>query len=52
LRGPTKPPAGASTIDVQGKEIEVGVNPDLLGAIEQMIPPGPAEATDAVYLFC
>ncbi|MFE7801379.1 SDR family NAD(P)-dependent oxidoreductase [Nocardia sp. NPDC057440] len=48
--------AGDSTIDVQGKEIKVGVNPDLLAAMEQMIPLGragtPKEAAGAVYLFC
>ncbi|MEV6432016.1 SDR family oxidoreductase [Nocardia sp. NPDC051463] len=47
---------GDSTIDVQGKEIKVGVNPDLLAAMEQMIPLGragtPKEAAGAVYLFC
>jgi 3-oxoacyl-[acyl-carrier protein] reductase len=47
---------GQSTIDVQGKQIKVGVNPNLLAAMEQMIPLGragtPAEAAGAVYLFC
>jgi 3-oxoacyl-[acyl-carrier protein] reductase len=47
---------GDSTIDVQGREIKVGVNPQLLGAMEAMIPLGrtgtPAEAAGAVYLFC
>ena len=47
---------GDSTIDVQGKEIKVGVNPQLLGAMEAMIPLGragtPADAAGAVYLFC
>ncbi|WP_433662173.1 SDR family NAD(P)-dependent oxidoreductase [Nocardia sp. CA-128927] len=50
----TEAPAG--TIDVQGKEIKVGVNPNLLAAMEQMIPLGrggtPAEAAGAVYLLC
>ena len=44
------------TIDVEGKEIKVGVNPDLLTAMERMIPLGrggtPAEAAGAVYLLC
>ena len=50
------PADGDSTIDVQGKEIKVGVNPDLLSAMEQMIPLGrggtPAEAAGSVYLLC
>ncbi|GAB2505717.1 SDR family NAD(P)-dependent oxidoreductase [Nocardia heshunensis] len=53
----TEAPAGSGgTIDVQGKEIKVGVNPQLLAAMEQMIPLGrggtPAEAAGAVYLLC
>ncbi|MFI9508211.1 SDR family NAD(P)-dependent oxidoreductase [Nocardia sp. NPDC052566] len=52
----TAQPAGGGTIDVQGKEIKVGVNPQLLSAMEQMIPLGragtPSEAAGAVYLFC
>lgn len=47
---------GDSTIDVAGNEIKVGVNPDLLSAVERSIPLGragtPAEAAGAVYLFC
>ncbi|GAA1807877.1 SDR family NAD(P)-dependent oxidoreductase [Actinomadura chokoriensis] len=45
-----------STIDVQGRQIKVGVNPGLLTAMEQMIPLGragtPEEAAGAVYLLC
>jgi len=52
----TDAPAGGGTIDVQGKEIKVGVNPGLLAAMEQMVPLGragtPVEAAGAVYLFC
>jgi 3-oxoacyl-[acyl-carrier protein] reductase len=53
----TEAPAGAgATIDVQGKRIKVGVNPDVLTALEQSIPLGrggsPAEAAGAVYLLC
>jgi 3-oxoacyl-[acyl-carrier protein] reductase len=53
----TQAPAGGdSTIDVAGREIKVGVNPDLLTAMEQMIPLGragaPEEAAGAVYLLC
>ncbi|AFT99392.1 SDR family NAD(P)-dependent oxidoreductase [Nocardia brasiliensis] len=53
----TEAPAGTGgTIDVAGKEIKVGVNPNLLAAMEQMVPLGrggtPEEAAGAVYLFC
>ncbi|MGW0247108.1 SDR family NAD(P)-dependent oxidoreductase [Nocardia goodfellowii] len=53
----TEAPADSGgTIEVQGKEIRVGVNPQLAAAMEQMIPLGragtPAEAAGAVYLFC
>lgn len=47
---------GNSTIDIAGRELKVGVNPDLIAAMEQMIPLGrtglPAEAAGAVYLLC
>lgn len=47
---------GDATIDVAGREIKVGVNPDLLSAMEAMVPLGragtPAEAAGAVYLLC
>ena len=46
----------AGTIDIDGREITVGVNPTLLSAMEQMIPLGrsgtPEEAAGAVYLMC
>jgi 3-oxoacyl-[acyl-carrier protein] reductase len=53
----TQAPAdGDATIAVQGREIKVGVNPQLLATMEQMIPLGragtPAEAAGAVYLLC
>jgi len=53
----TEAPAGAgATIDVAGRAIKVGVNPDVLTALEQSIPLGrggsPAEAAGAVYLLC
>lgn len=52
----TEAAAGGGKIDVAGKEIDVGVNPNLLAAMEQMIPLGrggtPAEAAGAVYLLC
>ncbi|BBZ74636.1 SDR family NAD(P)-dependent oxidoreductase [Mycobacterium paraseoulense] len=52
----TEVSAGGGKITVQGREIQVGVNPDLLAAMEQLIPLGragtPAEAAGAVYLLC
>ncbi|MWA02890.1 SDR family oxidoreductase [Actinomadura sp. LD22] len=53
----TEAPAdGGSTIDVQGREIKVGVSPRLLDAMEAGIPLGragtPGEAAGAVYLLC
>lgn len=50
------PAGGGATIDVGGRELAVGVNPDLLAQLEKGIPLGragtPAEAAGAVYLFC
>jgi len=47
---------GDSTIKVEGKDIRVGVSPDLLSQMETTIPLGrvgtPEEAAGAVYLFC
>ncbi|WP_319448734.1 MULTISPECIES: SDR family NAD(P)-dependent oxidoreductase [unclassified Mycobacterium] len=47
---------GAESIDIQGRNIKVGVNPALLTAIENMVPLGragtPTEAAGAVYLLC
>jgi 3-oxoacyl-[acyl-carrier protein] reductase len=53
----TEAPVGAgATIDIEGRAIKVGVNPDVLTALEQSIPLGrggsPAEAAGAVYLLC
>lgn len=53
----TEATAGAgSTIDIKGHEIKVGVNKDLMAAMEYMIPLGrggtPDEAAGAVSLFC
>ena len=43
-------------INVGGRELSVGINPESLRAFEQMIPLGragtPEEAAGAVYLFC
>ncbi|QIL71328.1 SDR family oxidoreductase [Diaphorobacter sp. HDW4B] len=48
--------AGSSTANIDGREIKVGVNPDLLEAMERTIPLGragtPEEAANAVYLLC
>jgi 3-oxoacyl-[acyl-carrier protein] reductase len=45
-----------ATEKIAGRDIKVGVNPDLLTAMERMIPLGragtPEEAAGAVYLFC
>jgi 3-oxoacyl-[acyl-carrier protein] reductase len=45
-----------ATIDVAGRAIKVGVQPQLLSTFEKMIPLGrggtPEDAADAVYLFC
>lgn len=53
----TEATAGAdASIDVEGRKIKVGVNPDLLKTMEATIPLGrggtPAEAAGSVYLFC
>jgi len=48
--------AGDAKIDIEGRQIKVGVNPELLAQAEQGIPLGragtPAEAAGSVYLFC
>lgn len=48
--------AEQETIDVEGRAIKVGIQPQLLDTFSRMIPLGragtPAEAADAVYLFC
>lgn len=45
-----------ASIDVEGRKIKVGVNPDLLKTMEATIPIGragtPTEAAGSVYLFC
>lgn len=45
-----------STANIEGREIKVGINPDLMAMMEKTIPLGrggtPEEAADAVYLFC
>jgi 3-oxoacyl-[acyl-carrier protein] reductase len=48
--------AGDASVDIQGRTIAVGVQPDRLKAAEATIPLGrggtPEEAAGAVYLFC
>ncbi|MFJ8861817.1 SDR family NAD(P)-dependent oxidoreductase [Streptomyces sp. NPDC102451] len=50
------PAGGGSTIDVAGRELPVGVNPELLARLEKTIPLGrggtPQEAAGAVYTLC
>jgi 3-oxoacyl-[acyl-carrier protein] reductase len=47
---------GDASIDVDGRQIKVGINPDILAAAELSIPLGrtgsPDEAAGAVYLMC
>jgi 3-oxoacyl-[acyl-carrier protein] reductase len=48
--------AGSATANIDGREIKVGVNPDLMAAMERSIPLGrggtPEEAAGAVYMLC
>ena len=48
--------AGESTAHIDGRDIKVGVNPDLMAMMERSIPLGrggtPEEAAGAVYLLC
>jgi len=48
--------AGAVAANIEGREIKLGVNPELLGYLERTIPLGrggtPEEAAGAVYLLC
>jgi 3-oxoacyl-[acyl-carrier protein] reductase len=45
-----------ATIEIEGRELAVGMSPALVSALEQMIPLGrggtPEEAAGAVYLLC
>ena len=47
---------GNATINIEGRDIRVGVNPDLVAMIEHQVPLGrsgtPEEAAGAVYLLC
>ena len=48
--------AGESTATIDGREIKVGINPDLMAMMDRSIPLGrggtPEEAAGAVYLLC
>lgn len=50
------PAHGGASINIEGREIAVGLNPDAFKALERIIPlgrPGTVEeAAGAVYLFC
>lgn len=50
------PASGDASIDVEGRKIKVGVNPELLEMMERTIPLGrggtPEEAAGSVYLLC
>ena len=50
------PAKGDAAIDIEGRKIKVGVNPDLLAMMERSIPLGragtPEEAAGSVYLLC
>jgi 3-oxoacyl-[acyl-carrier protein] reductase len=52
----TSSAAGESTASIDGRDIKVGINPDLMATLERSIPLGrggtPDEAAGAVYLFC
>jgi 3-oxoacyl-[acyl-carrier protein] reductase len=52
----TSTAAGESTANIDGRDIKVGLNPDLLTMLERSIPLGRGgtteEAAGAVYLFC
>ncbi len=47
---------GNATANIGGREIKIGVNPDLMAMMERAIPLGrggtPEDAAGAVYLFC
>ncbi|CAB4823549.1 unannotated protein [freshwater metagenome] len=50
------PAHGGATINIEGRELPVGLNPDAFKALERIIPlgrPGTVEeAAGAIYLFC
>jgi 3-oxoacyl-[acyl-carrier protein] reductase len=52
----TEATAGVGAIQVEGRAIKVGVNPEVMKTMEAGIPLGrggtPEEAAGAIYLFC
>lgn len=52
----TVPAHGGATIDIEGRTIPVGINPEAFESVAKIIPLGragtPEEAAGAVYLFC
>ena len=52
----TAPAHGGASIEIEGRQIPVGINPDSFKAVEKLIPLGrpgtPEDAAGAVYLFC
>jgi 3-oxoacyl-[acyl-carrier protein] reductase len=52
----TSAAAGQATANIEGREIKIGINPDLLAALDKTIPLGragtPEDGANAVYLFC
>ncbi|GAA5112313.1 SDR family NAD(P)-dependent oxidoreductase [Haloechinothrix salitolerans] len=53
----TETPAGeGGTVTIEGRELNIGVNPDVLAMMKNMIPLGragtPTEAAGSVYLLC
>jgi 3-oxoacyl-[acyl-carrier protein] reductase len=52
----TNSAAGEASANIEGREIKLGVNPDLLAMMERLIPLGrggtPEEAAGAVFLLC
>ncbi len=52
----TQPVAEGATIDIQGRELKVGVSEGLMASMQDGIPLGrvgtPVDAAGAVYLFC
>jgi 3-oxoacyl-[acyl-carrier protein] reductase len=50
------PADGSATLEIEGRQIKAGVNPDLLRQVAAMVPLGrsgtPAEAAGAIALLC
>ena len=52
----TAPAHGGASIDIAGKQIAVGINPEAFNSLAKIIPLGragtPEDAAGAVYLLC